>query len=100
MIVILIPLILLKYIARIQKVSNYPDIENGFCIHGCDFMITNDYKVRLLEINNRTGLSKKTNNMRSFFGNYLFKNIYNEIVCDVFNLDRVPVKEKFITLTL
>jgi tubulin monoglycylase TTLL3/8 len=45
---------ILKYITKIQVVYNLPEAENGFNIHGCDFMITDDYKVKLLEINSRS----------------------------------------------
>jgi hypothetical protein len=86
------------YISKIQNVSNYPDTENGFCIHGIDFMVTDDYSVKLLEINDRTGLAIKTKPVRDFFSNYLSKNIYNEIVCDVFNVEKYPINEKFIKL--
>jgi hypothetical protein len=89
---------ILKYLTEIQKLYNYPDSDSGFSIIGCDFMVTDNLEVKLLETNNRTLLAAKTDKYRKFFGNYLFKNIYNEIVCDVFNLDSVPVKEKFIKI--
>jgi hypothetical protein len=61
-------------------------------------MITDDNIVKLLEINRKTGLSSKTIKMKQFLGNYLFKNIFNEIIADVFNLEKVQVEEKFIKL--
>jgi hypothetical protein len=89
---------ILKYITQIQIIYNLPEAENGFNIHGCDFMITDDYKVKLLEINSRTALRALNNNTVNLINNYLFKNIYNEIIADVFNLDKVAVKETFIKL--
>jgi len=61
-------------------------------------MITDDYKVKLLEINSRTALRALNNNTANLINNYLFKNIYNEIIADVFKLDKIPVKETFIKL--
>jgi hypothetical protein len=90
---------ILQYIKSIQKISNYPETQNGYTIHGCDFMITDDNIVKLLEINgSKTGISFKIIKIANFFGNYLFKNIFNEIVADVFKLEKVPVEEKFIKL--
>ena len=89
---------ILKYISDISELSNYEETENGYAINGCDFMITDDNIVKLLEINRKTGLSSKTIKMKQFLGNYLFKNIFNEIIADVFNLEKVPVEEKFIKL--
>lgn len=89
---------ILKYLTEIQKVYNYPDSDNGFSIIGCDFMITDELEVKLLETNNRTLLAAKSDKYRKFIGNYLFKNIYNEIMCDVFKLNKVQIKEKFIHL--
>lgn len=89
---------ILKYIAKIQVVYNFPETENGFNIHGCDFMITDDYKVKLLEINSSTALRALSNDTANLLNNYLFKNIYNEIIADVFKLAKVPVKEEFIVI--
>ena len=91
---------ILKYISDISvsELTNYEETQNGYAINGCDFMITSDNIVKLLEINRKTGLSSKTIQLKKFFGNYLFKNIFNEIVADVFNLEKVHVDEKFIKL--
>jgi hypothetical protein len=90
--------IILKYIKTIQVISNYNETQNGYTIHGCDFMITSDNQVKLIEINKRSGFDFMTRKMENFLGNYLFKNIFNEIFTDVFNLEKVPVEEKFIKL--
>lgn len=89
---------ILKYISDISDLSNYEETQNGYAINGCDFMITSDNVVKLLEINRKTGLSSKTIQIKKFLGNYLFKNIFNEIIADVFNMEKVPVEEKFIKL--
>ncbi len=89
---------ILKYISSISYLSNYEETQNGYAINGCDFMITDDNMVKLLEINRKTGLGWKIRKNNNFMCNYLFKNIFNEIVADVFKLEKVPVEEKFIKL--
>jgi hypothetical protein len=89
---------ILEYVCDIQKLYNYPDTESSFSIIGCDFMVTDELEVKLLETNNRTLLATKGEKYRKFLGNYLFKNIFNKIIANVFKLDKVPVKEKFIKL--
>jgi len=89
---------ILKYISDIEELSNFQETENGYAINGCDFMITDNNIVKLLEINRKTGLSSKTLKMKQFLGNYLFKNIFNEIIADVFKLEKVHMDEKFIKL--
>jgi DNA-binding protein Fis len=89
---------ILKYISDISDLSNYEETKNGYAINGCDFMITSDNMVKLLEINRKTGFYFKTNKIRKILSNYLMKNIYNEVIADVFNLEKVPVEEKFIKL--
>lgn len=37
------------------KVGPYPESRNAFEVFGCDFMITDDYRVILIEINDRVG---------------------------------------------
>jgi hypothetical protein len=91
---------ILKYISDISvsDLTNYEESQNGYAINGCDFMITSDNTVKLLEINRKTGFNFKTAKIRSFLSDYLLKNIFNEIIADVFNLEKVPVEEKFIKL--
>jgi tubulin monoglycylase TTLL3/8 len=89
---------ILKYVKTIQVIYNLPEAENGFNIHGCDFLVTDDYKVKLLEINSTTALRALSTETANLMNNYLFKNIYNEIIADVFKLDKVSVKEPFIKI--
>jgi hypothetical protein len=91
---------ILQLIAKVQvnNISNYPNSKNGYIILGTDFIINNDFDVKILEINNRTGLYTKHKNTNDFISKYLYENIYNEILTDVFNLKKIKVNEPFIPI--
>jgi len=89
---------IVKYVASFQKLSNYTETENGYAIHGCDFIISSDKEVKLLEVNDQTSLATKAEKNKKFLADYLFKNIYNEIFTKVFQLEPVKVKDTFIKI--
>ena len=47
------------YVSKILdgRATPYSNAVNAFEVFGCDFMVTEDHKVKLLEVNERTGLS-------------------------------------------
>ena len=63
---------------------------------GTDFIIDTNFNVKILEMNNRTALNTKHKNTNEFISKYLYENIYNEIISDVFNLKKIKVNENFI----
>ncbi len=91
---------IIKYIAKIQKnvIHKYENAPNTYNILGYDFMISEDYQVKLLEINNKTGLSIKTDEVREKMSTYLFTNIYNNIISEVFNTPKEKIDEDFIQI--
>ena len=84
--------------AQINNISNLPNVKNGYNILGADLIIDNDFNVKILELNNKTGLYTKKRDTNVFISNYLYGNIYNEIISDVFNMDKIKVNERFIPI--
>jgi hypothetical protein len=93
---------IIKYVTTFYKLENYPENKNGFTVNGCDFMITDKdggYQVKLLEINDYRTVHKYQNKKNKlFYSNYLLKNIYNEVISKVFDLEPVIIKEKFLRI--
>ncbi len=89
---------ILQFISKVQinNISKYSNSKNGYIIMGTDFIVDSDFNVKILEINNRTGLYTKHKNTNDFISKYLYENIYNEIISDVFNLKKIKTNEKFI----
>ena len=61
-------------------------------------MIDDNFNVKLLEINNNIELYTNTSESNIFMSEYIFKNIYNEIISNVFELKKINCPEKFILL--
>jgi hypothetical protein len=80
------------------KIFNYENIENGYIILGYDFIIDDNLNVKLLEINSKSDLNSHTTELHNTVYNYLFKNIYNEIFCDIFKFKKIYVNEKLIEI--
>lgn len=91
---------ILQFISKVQvnNISTYPNSKNGYIIMGTDFIVDSDFNVKILEINNRTGLYTKHKNTNDFISKYLYENIYNDIISDVFNLKKIKVDEKLIPI--
>jgi len=64
---------LFKGVSRCLKTTCYPESENCFHIFGADVMITDDYKVKLIEINSKPGVRRSSNIL-------IFENICDKIV--------------------
>jgi hypothetical protein len=82
--------------AQINNISTFPNSKNGYNILGADLLVDKDFNVKILELNNRTGLYTKKKDTNTFISNYLYGNIYNEIISDVFNLEKMKGIEPFI----
>ncbi len=91
---------ILQFISKVQinNISKYSNSKNGYIIMGTDFIVDSSFNVKILEINNRTGLYTKHKNTNEFMSKYLYENIYNEIISDVFNLKKIKTNEKFIQI--
>lgn len=93
---------IIRYIAEIQSqskgIKKFDNVPNAYNILGYDFIITENYEVKLLEINTKTGLYTKTDEIRDLMSNYLFTNIYNNIISKVFNTPKEPFAEDFIRI--
>jgi hypothetical protein len=89
-----------RFIANVQinNISNFPNAKNGYNILGADLIIDSDFNVKILELNNKTGLYTKKRDTNVFITNYLYGNIYNEIITDVFNIEKIKVSETFVTI--
>ncbi len=80
------------------KIFNYENIENGYNILGYDIIVDDKLNVKLLEINSKVGLNSYTKELHNTVYNYLFKNIYNEVFCDIFKFKKIYVNEKLIEI--
>jgi hypothetical protein len=91
---------IISYIAEIQSINiqKFDDVPFAYNILGYDFIITEDYQVKLLEINTKTGLYTKTDVIREKMSEYLFTNIYNNIISEAFNTPKEPIEEDFIKI--
>ncbi len=89
-----------KFISKIQanNIKLMPNSNNGYNIFGTDLLVDENFNVKLLELNKNTLLATKTNNINHFFSNYLFGNIYNEIITEVFDTEKIKTNETFIYL--
>lgn len=65
------------YVKLINKASCYPESNKCFQIFGADIMITEDFKVKLLEINNRIGIATYDNKLIT---KYLMEGILETII--------------------
>ena len=64
----------------------YPNAKNAFEVFGCDFMATDDYKVKLLEINEHTGLSMEDfPDRKDEFSMKYFSKINDFVLKPIFN---------------
>jgi hypothetical protein len=72
--------------------------KNGYEILGADFIIDDNFNVKLLEINNNIKLYANRDENKQFMSEYLFTNIYNEIVSNVFDLNKINYNDEFIIL--
>ena len=91
---------IIRYISEIQigNIKKFEKIPFSYNILGYDFIISEDYQVKLLEINTKTGLYTKTSEIREFFSKYLFTNIYNNVISQAFNTPKEPIDEDFIMI--
>ena len=91
---------IIRYISEIQigKIKKFEKIPFSYNILGYDFIISEDYQVKLLEINTKTGLYTKTPEIREFFSKYLLTNIYNNVISQAFNTPKEPIDEDFIMI--
>ena len=66
----------MKYVSQLLEghAKPYPNAKNAFEVLGCDFMVSQDHEVKLLEVNEKTGLSmadfpeRKDEFSRLYFG--------------------------------
>jgi hypothetical protein len=80
------------------KIFNHENIKNGYNILGYDIMVDDKLNVKLLEINSKPDLNSYTKELHNTVNNYLFKNIYNEVFCDIFKFKKIYVNEKLIEI--
>jgi hypothetical protein len=91
---------ILHFISKVQShdIYNYMQTKNGYEILGADFIIDDNFNVKLLEINNNIKLYANRDENKQFMSEYLFTNIYNEIVSNVFDLNKINYNDEFIIL--
>jgi hypothetical protein len=91
---------ILSFIAKNQNnnISNYPTAKNGYSLMTADFSVDINFDVKLLELNSLSGLYTKHKASNEFMSNYLYGNIYNEIISPIFNLGKTKVTENFIPI--
>ena len=71
---------LFSKIGKIEDFNCYPESKDCYRITGADVMITEDLKVKIIEINENPGLPT----IKSNFGKMIFENEMNLIVDSVF----------------
>ena len=71
---------LFSKIGKIEDFNCYPESKDCYRITGADVMITEDLKVKIIEINENPGLPT----IKSSFGKMIFENEMNLIVDHVF----------------
>jgi hypothetical protein len=91
---------LFQFISKVQinNISNFPNTKNGYCILTSDLIIDTDFNVKMIELNNNTGLYTKKIDTNNILSKYLYDNIYNEIIASVFNIGKIKVNEKIIRI--
>ena len=74
---------LFKYIQKVINVKCYP--ENKFCYHlfAIDIMITNDYRIKLIEMNTKPGMGAYPK-QKVDYPHLLLESIMKNIVCQHF----------------
>ena len=86
----------MKYVSKLleKHAKPFQNSENAFEVLGCDFMITNVHKVKLLEVNARTGLSMQDfPDRRDEFSILYFGKIRDNVLIPLFNPDNKEKKE-------
>lgn len=74
-------IVLFHHIKLITKASCYPESNKCFQIFGADIMITDDFRVKILEINNRIGIATYDNKLVT---KYLMEGILETMVDPLF----------------
>ncbi len=69
-----------RNLVKVYKPSCYPENKECFEIFGCDFMITNDYKLIVIEINFKIGMSKIINNITAEINKDIFNSLMYYVV--------------------
>ena len=92
-----------------SEVKSYPESKNAFEIFVCDFMITDDYIVKLLEVNHGdigyNFLNIKNNNISLLFNKNFFGWIFNKSILPIFFPklllfnDKINIKNKYYNVT-
>jgi hypothetical protein len=78
----------MKYVSRLLEghAKAFDNASNAFEVFGCDFMITDDYKLKLLEVNDHTGLSMADfPDRKDEFCKLYFGKIYDLVLKPCFN---------------
>lgn len=68
-----------------KNISCYPETDNCFELLGCDFMITKDLQVKLIEINTKVSYETHSDKTKNELSKCIFEGMYNHIINPVFN---------------
>ena len=87
----------MKYVSKLIEgnAHPYPNAQHGFEIFGCDFMIDEDYNVKLLEVNDHTGLSMSDfPDRKDEFSKIYFGKINDLVLIPYFNPKKINLKSQ------
>jgi hypothetical protein len=78
-----------------SEIKCYAESENCFEVCGIDVMITKEHKIKLLEVNNKTGLKTYTPEFEKLFFTSLFSDIIPEFINPIFYHTKGLAKPEF-----